>query len=117
MVINSIDELLELIKEKINFSQLHLKFDFGFARNDFIQNEIETIKNIVIKNNLHFKGAMTHFFNSDFNETIEIQNRSIESIKYIGDNYFDIIHSQNSAATLLGLGDGFSKKIQAFYVT
>lgn len=110
MVINSIDELLELIKEKINFSQLHLKFDFGFARNGFIQNEIETIKNIVIKNNLHFKGAMTHFFNSDFNETIEIQNRSIESIKYIGDNYFDIIHSQNSAATLLGLGDGFSKK-------
>lgn len=60
---------------------------------------------------------MTHFFNSDFNESIEIQNRSIESIKYIGDNYFDIIHSQNSAATLLGLGDGFSKKIQAFYVT
>lgn len=110
VVINSIDELLELIKEKINFSQLHLKFDFGFARNGFIQNEIETIKNIVIKNNLHFKGAMTHFFNSDFNESIEIQNRSIESIKYIGDNYFDIIHSQNSAATLLGLGDGFSKK-------
>ena len=98
VVINSIDELLELIKEKINFSQLHLKFDFGFARNGFIQNEIETIKNIVIKNNLHF------------NESIEIQNRSIESIKYIGDNYFDIIHSQNSAATLLGLGDGFSKK-------
>lgn len=106
MVINSIDELLELIKEKINFSQLHLKFDFGFARNGFIQNEIETIKNIVIKNNLHFKGAMTHFFNSDFNETIEIQNRFIESIKYIGNNYFNIIHSQNSAATLLGLGDG-----------
>lgn len=106
MVINSTDELLELIKEKVNFSQLHLKFDFGFARNGFIQNDIDSIKDIIIKNNLHFKGAMTHFFSSDINETIDIQNKFIESINYIGNNYFDVIHSQNSAATLLGLGNG-----------
>jgi len=49
---------------------------------------------------------MTHFFSSDINETIDIQNKFIESINYIGNNYFDIIHSQNSAATLLGLGNG-----------
>lgn len=106
MVVNSINELLELVEENIDFSQLHLKFDFGFARNGFTQNDIELIKNIIIKNNLHFKGAMTHFFSSDIDETIDIQNKFIESIKYIGNDYFDIIHSQNSAATLLGLGDG-----------
>lgn len=106
MVVNSIDELLELIKKDVNFSQLHLKFDFGFARNGFAQNDIDTVKNIITENNLQFKGAMTHFFSSNLDETIDIQNKFIKSINHIGNNHFDIIHSQNSAATILGLGDG-----------
>lgn len=106
MVVNSIEELEELIRIKVNPSQLHLKFDFGFARNGFTENEIEVVKNIIINNNIHFQGAMTHFFSSNTEETISIQNKFLSSIEYIGKEYFNIIHSQNSAATLLGLGDG-----------
>lgn len=106
MVVNSLEELKELINSGIDFSQLHLKFDFGFARNGFSQDEIETIKTLIIENNLYFQGAMTHFFSSNEEETIEIQRKFIESIEYIGRERFNIIHSQNSAATLLGLGEG-----------
>lgn len=106
MVVNSIEELKELIKINVDPSQLHLKFDFGFARNGFTEKEIETIKNIIVNNNIHFQGAMTHFFSSNSEETIDIQNKFLESIEYIGKERFNIIHSQNSAATLLGLGEG-----------
>lgn len=105
MVVNSVEELEELIKSNIDFSQLHLKFDFGFARNGFTENELENIKKIINNYNLYFQGAMTHFFSSNSIETIDIQHKFLNSINYIGKEYFNIIHSQNSAATLLNLGE------------
>ncbi|MGL5174769.1 MAG: alanine racemase [Cetobacterium sp.] len=106
MCINSLSELKELIEKDIDFSQLHLKFDFGFARNGFTKDELNEIKNIIIKNNLHFKGAMTHFFSSNPEEIILIQKEFINWINFLGKERFEIIHSQNSAATILGLGEG-----------
>ncbi|MGL4998977.1 MAG: alanine racemase [Cetobacterium sp.] len=106
MCINSLSELEDMLFQNISFSQLHLKFDFGFARNGFTENEISRIKSIILKNNIHFKGAMTHFFSSTFKEMIDIQKKFIESINFIGRNRFQIIHSQNSAASISGLGEG-----------
>ncbi|MGL5355758.1 MAG: alanine racemase [Cetobacterium sp.] len=106
MCINSLSELKEMIHQNIDFSQLHLKFDFGFARNGFTKDEIYEIKDIVLKYNLHFKGAMTHFFSSTPEEMIDIQKKFMESIDFIGRERFQIIHSQNSIASLLGLGEG-----------
>ncbi|MDX8335051.1 alanine racemase [Candidatus Cetobacterium colombiensis] len=106
MVVNSFYELKELINAKVDFSQLHLKFDFGFARNGFSTDEINLVKETIIKNNLYFKGAMTHFFSSNIDESKKIQNYFLKSIEYIGKDYFSIIHSENSATTLLNIIDG-----------
>ncbi|MGL5702062.1 MAG: alanine racemase [Cetobacterium sp.] len=106
MCINSLSEFKELIQKDINFSQLHLKFDFGFARNGFTKEELNEIKNIIVTNNIYFKGAMTHFFSSNPEEVISIQKDFISWINFLGKERFEIIHSQNSAATILGLGEG-----------
>lgn len=106
MCVNSLSELKELLLKNINFSQLHLKFDFGFARNGFTKDELKSIKNIITQNDLYFKGAMTHFFSSNPEETILIQKDFLDSINFLGRERFEVIHSQNSAATLLGLGEG-----------
>ena len=106
MIINSLDEFQEALDLKLDFNQLHLKFDFGFARNGIYDSQFEEIKNLVTSNNIFFKGAMTHFFASSPTEMLQIQKNLIEAINYIGKNRFKIIHSQNSAATLLNVGEG-----------
>lgn len=106
MCINSLDELKEMVRENVDFSQLHLKFDFGFSRNGFLPSELLEVKEIIMKNNLYFKGAMTHFFSSSKDGMKVIQEKFIESIKFLGSERFQVIHSQNSDASLSGVGNG-----------
>ncbi|MBC2850431.1 alanine racemase [Cetobacterium sp. 8H] len=106
MIINSLEELKEAIDLKLNFSQLHLKLDFGFARNGVYYEQFEEVKNLILQNDLYFKGAMTHFFASTPDEMLQIQKQFMETIKFLGIDRFKVIHSQNSAATLLKIGDG-----------
>lgn len=100
MVINSFDELLEFIKLNLDFSKLHLKLDFGFGRNGVYQSQFSQLKEIIKNNNLNFKGVTTHIFDSTPQEIKEIQNNFFNTINMLGRERFQIIHSENSLATL-----------------
>lgn len=104
MVVNSLEELKEFINLNLNFNQLHLKFDFGFGRNGITNIQLEEVKQIVEKNNIKFKGAMTHLFSADEDEMEEIQKRFMDSLSFLGRDRFEVVHSQNSAAMVLGKG-------------
>lgn len=100
MVINSIEELEEFIDLKLDFSKLHLKLDFGFGRNGIYSSQIIKAKELIVNNNLFFKGITTHMFDSTSEEIKSIQMNFLKTIEFLGNNRFSMIHSENSATTL-----------------
>nr|WP_307774721.1 alanine racemase [uncultured Cetobacterium sp.] len=104
--INSLEELKEKLNEGISPKKMHLKLDFGFGRNGILIEEIEELKNFILKKNLYFKGIATHLFDATYKDMKKIESDFFKIIKDIGRERFQIIHTQNSAGVISIKGEG-----------
>ena len=100
MVVNSLKELKDLLKNGISTEQLHLKLDFGFGRNGVIEEDFDDLKKLVLEMNLNFKGFCTHVFAADYDDMILIEERFSQMLMELGKERFEIIHIQNSAGVI-----------------
>lgn len=98
--VNTFEELKAAIEFGIPANRIQIKIDFGFGRNGIMLNEIEKLQKFIERKKLKFRGLYSHLFAvsyEDGKKYIDIFSRVIEKL---GKNNFEIVHLQNSAATL-----------------
>ncbi|WP_297597816.1 alanine racemase [uncultured Cetobacterium sp.] len=100
MVVNSLDDLKNILSKDVLSEQLHLKIDFGFGRNGIFEKDIDDLEKILKEKNLKFKGILTHLFAADYEDMIEIEKKFELIVKRLGKERFEIIHTQNSAGII-----------------
>lgn len=100
MVVNSFNDLLNLLDKGVSTEQLHIKLDFGFGRNGILEKDFFKLKELIEDRNLKFKGLCTHVFAADYDDLISIEERFSKILKELGKDRFEIIHMQNSAGVM-----------------
>lgn len=100
MVVNSFNELLNLLDKGVSTEQLHIKLDFGFGRNGILEKDFFKLKELIENRNLKFKGLCTHVFAADYDDLISIEERFSKILKELGKGRFEIVHMQNSAGVM-----------------
>lgn len=106
MTVISLDILKKCIDKGIPTDQLHLKLDFGFARNGITLDKLDELERFIKEKNLKFKGIMTHLFSAEKEDMEKIENEFFNIIERFGRDRFEIIHTQNSAGVLTIKGRG-----------
>lgn len=106
MTVIGLDILKKCLQERIPTEQLHLKLDFGFARNGITLDKLDELEKLIKEKDLKFKGIMTHLFSADKKDMEEIEEKFYEIVKKLGRERFEIIHTQNSAGILTIKGKG-----------
>lgn len=100
MVVNSFNDLLNLLDKGVSTEQLHIKLDFGFGRNGILEKDFFKLKELIENRNLKFKGLCTHVFAADYDDLISIEERFSKILKELGKDRFEIVHMQNSAGVM-----------------
>lgn len=100
MVVNSFNDLLNLLDKGGSTEQLHIKLDFGFGRNGILEKDFFKLKELIENRNLKFKGLCTHVFAADYDDLISIEERFSKILKELGKDRFEIVHMQNSAGVM-----------------
>lgn len=100
MVVNSFNDLLNLLDKGVSTEQLHIKLDFGFGRNGILEKDFFKFKELIENRNLKFKGLCTHVFAADYDDLISIEERFSKILKELGKDRFEIVHMQNSAGVM-----------------
>lgn len=106
MTVIGLDVLKRCLEENIPTEQLHLKLDFGFARNGITLDKLEELESIIKEKNLKFKGIMTHLFSADKEDMLKIEEEFFKIVERLGRERFQVIHTQNSAGVLTIKGKG-----------
>lgn len=105
MVINSFEDLLNLLDNGVSTEQLHLKLDFGFGRNGVLEEDFFKLKELIKKKNLKFKGLCTHVFAADYDDMVKIEQKFSQILTELGKERFELVHMQNSAGVISIKGD------------
>lgn len=93
---NSIDDILELLENKIPTNQIQIKIDLGFGRNGIQVDEIPLLKEIIFKEKNKFSGLFSHLFSVEYEKGVEFINIFENILNFLGKDNFSVIHLQNS---------------------
>ncbi len=97
---NTFEELRKILEFGIESSRIQIKIDFGFGRNGIFLNEVDELKKYIQEKKLKFRGIYSHLFSVNYEEGLEYIEIFREVLNKLGKDRFEMIHLQNSAATL-----------------
>ncbi|WP_288304930.1 alanine racemase [uncultured Fusobacterium sp.] len=98
--VNNINELKSALKYGIPSTRIQIKIDFGFGRNGIYPSEITELKKIIDKTEGKFRGLYSHLFAVNYEDGLLYIKQFNEIVDILGKDKFEMIHLQNSAATL-----------------
>lgn len=98
--VNTLEELKKALDYGIPSERIQLKVDFGFGRNGIYENEIFEIRKLINEKNLKFRGLYSHLFAVTYDDGLKYIKRFNKIINILGKENLEVIHLQNSAATL-----------------
>lgn len=98
--VNTLEELKLALEQGIPANRIQIKIDFGFGRNGIYENEVSEIKKIINERKIKFRGIYSHLFAVTYDDGLKYIEKFNKIIKLLGKENFEMIHLQNSAATL-----------------
>ncbi|MGF6907627.1 alanine racemase [Fusobacterium sp. PH5-44] len=93
---NSFEDLKFLLANNVPATQIHIKIDFGFARNGIIKNDFTKLYNYIAEKKLFLGGIYTHLFAASKSDQKDVIEQFENIIKLIGNERFDMIHMISS---------------------
>lgn len=98
--VNTLEELRIALDYGIPTNRIQIKIDFGFGRNGISEDEIQEVKKIIDSRQDKFKGLFSHLFSVNYEDGLKYIEKFNKIVEYLGEDRFEMIHLQNSAATL-----------------
>ncbi len=98
--VNTLDEFKSALEYGVPTERIQIKIDFGFGRNGIYLSEVDKVKEIIESGNLKFRGLYSHLFAVDYEDGLYYIDRFNEVIEKLGKDRFEMIHLQNSTATI-----------------
>lgn len=98
--VNNLEELKSALNYGVPPERIQIKVDFGFGRNGIYLSEMQEVKKIVEGQKIRFGGLYSHLFAVDYEDGLEYIKKFDDVVNLLGKDRFEMIHLQNSAATL-----------------
>lgn len=97
---NTLDELKEILAYGISPDRIQIKIDLGFGRNGIFVSEVDKLKEIIDNEKGKFRGLYSHLFTVEYDDGFEYIEKFNKVVEKLGKDRFEMIHLQNTPATL-----------------